>query len=177
MRRRSQTRLSVLGALATEPATGYGVRSAIIETLGHFWHESFGQIYPTLTALEAEGLVKRDKEGRFAITSRGRAELSAMLAEEPEPQLPRNGLLLRLFFAAHLPKGRALALVDAAAASARRKLAELEAVERVIVAEGRAESALWRATVRYGVLHAKATIAWADETRQLFTQRSSPSRG
>ena len=52
MSRKSQTELAVLGALAVEPATGYGVRQAITQTLGHFWQESFGQIYPCLADLE-----------------------------------------------------------------------------------------------------------------------------
>jgi DNA-binding PadR family transcriptional regulator len=173
MSRRSQTRLSVLGALATEPATGYGVRRAIIETLGHFWHESFGQIYPTLAALEEEGLVERDAQGRFSITDRGRAELTAMLAEPPEPQPPRNGLLLRIFFAPHLSRKQARALLDSTADAAKNKLAELEAIERGLNDETRSEAVFWRATVRYGVHHARATIAWVDETRALFEARRS----
>jgi DNA-binding PadR family transcriptional regulator len=39
--------------------TGYGLRVAIRDLLGHFWSESFGQIYPTLGELERLGNVKR----------------------------------------------------------------------------------------------------------------------
>lgn len=177
MSRRSQTRLSVLGALATEPATGYGVRRAIIETLGHFWHESFGQIYPTLAALEEDELVERDADGRFTITKRGRDELASMLAEEPEAPPPRNGLLLRIFFAQHLGRKRALELLESTADAAKKKLAEFDAIERAIDEEARPEAPFWRATVRYGVFHARATIAWVEETRALFEKpRAAKSR-
>ena len=51
MSRQSQTEVAVLGALSVEPMSGYAARRAITETLGHFWSESFGQIYPTLASL------------------------------------------------------------------------------------------------------------------------------
>ena len=62
MARRSQTELAVLGALSTGPMSGYELRAAISEVLGHFWHESYGQIYPCLAALEEAG---------FHLTPRG----------------------------------------------------------------------------------------------------------
>ena len=59
MSRQSKTELAVLGALSVQPMSGYAVRAAITETLGHFWSESFGQIYPTLARLESDALVVR----------------------------------------------------------------------------------------------------------------------
>jgi DNA-binding PadR family transcriptional regulator len=46
MARQAQTSTAVLGALSVEPMTGYEIRQVIADVLGHFWHESFGQIYP-----------------------------------------------------------------------------------------------------------------------------------
>ena len=59
--------------------TGYALREAIVEVLGHFWRESFGQIYPILQKLEAEGLVAcvgaegrgRRQSRKYAITETG----------------------------------------------------------------------------------------------------------
>jgi DNA-binding PadR family transcriptional regulator len=53
MPRSSQTETAVLGALSVMPMTGYALREAIRDVLGHFWSESFGQIYPTLAAERA----------------------------------------------------------------------------------------------------------------------------
>ena len=68
MARHSQTEVAVLGALSTGPMSGYELRAAITEVLGHFWHESYGQIYPCLPALEEAGSVRRTGPGRTSGT-------------------------------------------------------------------------------------------------------------
>ena len=103
MPRKAQTETAVLGALSVEPMTGYAVREAIRDVLGHFWSESFGQIYPTLKSLEEQGFITRTGTERtgasvFHITAAGEEQLHALLEEPIQPVRPRNGLLLRLFF-------------------------------------------------------------------------------
>ena len=56
--RPSQTEMAVLGALSVQPMTAYAMREAIRDVLGHFWSESFGQIYPTLKRLAGEALIE-----------------------------------------------------------------------------------------------------------------------
>ena len=102
-----QTDQAVLGALSVESMSGYALRQAISDVLGHFWSESFGQIYPTLAELRAAGLVEvtqadADSKPKFAITGRGPEHLRARLSEPPQSARPRNGTLLRLFFGRHL---------------------------------------------------------------------------
>jgi hypothetical protein len=46
------------------PMTGYALRSAIRDILGHFWSESFGQIYSTLAGLTKVGLLWRQEVPR-----------------------------------------------------------------------------------------------------------------
>jgi DNA-binding PadR family transcriptional regulator len=162
--RKSQTQVAVLGALAVEDASGYGVRKSITETLGHFWHESFGQIYPTLATLEGDGLVSRTPAGQFSITPAGVQRLTELLSEPVEPMRPRNGLLLRLFFASHLPDGMARQLVEQARDQARTALADYAAIEAEVAAEAHPDADHWLATVRYGIHHAEATLDWAEET-------------
>ena len=83
-RRASRTPWVVLGLLAYEPMTGYDLKAAIQATVGHFWQESYGQLYPTLHALRDDGLVTMTREavgGRTrnvcAITDEGRAAVLA----------------------------------------------------------------------------------------------------
>ena len=64
MARASQTEAAVLGVLSVQSMTGYAVREAIRDVLGHFWNESFGQIYPTLAQLQRDGLVQRSQGER-----------------------------------------------------------------------------------------------------------------
>lgn len=167
--RSSQTRTAVLGALSIEPMTGYAVREAIRETLGHFWSESFGQIYPTLAELERDGLVERQGGARtgssaFALTPAGRTELRALLAEPPQPGAPRNGVLLRLFFGRTLGPEACAALVRDARDRAEQQLTALAAArtdhDHVEHAE---DSPYWLLTIAAGEHAARATLAWADE--------------
>lgn len=168
MARRSQTELAVLGALSTGPMTGYEVRAAITETLGHFWQESFGQIYPTLAALEADGLVRRRGEGRTSgsvveITEAGTDRLRRLLAE-PHPSAPRrNALLLRLFFGEHLPHGRARELLVEVEEGSTAALEQYAAIRSEPADDDPAQT--YRTiTLSFGEHVARAQRDWARES-------------
>lgn len=97
----------MLGMLARMPQTGYTIKKWLENEYSHFWQESFGQIYPTLKKLVAEGLaVSSNQEqpgnGRgqivYSITDAGRKELSDWLREEPEIEKIRYELLLKISF-------------------------------------------------------------------------------
>jgi DNA-binding PadR family transcriptional regulator len=170
MIRTNQTETAVLGALSVQPMTGYAVREAIRDVLGHFWSESFGQIYPTLAELEHQGHVRRHGSKRpgsssFAITAAGRRRLRALLAEPIQPEPPRNGLMLRLFFGRQLGPDACRALVERARADAERRLEEFRSIRSEIERdEAHAEDRpYWLLTEAAGEQGARATIAWADE--------------
>ena len=168
MARTSQTRLAVLGALSIEPMTGYALRQGITETLGHFWSESFGQIYPALSALEAEGLVRRTGAGRtsgstFELTDAGRAHLRALLAEPAEAAPPRNGLLLRLFFGRQLGAEACRDLLRATLADAEAAVERYRALRASVAAEDGPDVPYWLVTVMAGEHSAAAQAAWARE--------------
>lgn len=172
MARTAQTRTAVLGALSVEPMTGYELRQAITTVLGHFWHESFGQIYPTLADLEAEGLVTaspgdRANSRRFALTAAGRNALRDLLSEPPVPQPPRNGTLLRVFFGPALGPDALAALLDSEEAEVRTRLATYAGIRAGLIAEAEHpdHAPYWLATVRAGELSAQAHLQWLEETR------------
>ncbi len=169
MARRSQTELAVLGALSTGPMSGYELRRAITEVLGHFWHESFGQIYPCLTTLEEAGAVRRTGPGRtsgtvFAITPSGELRLRALLAEPHTAPPARNGLLLRLFFGSHLPPGAPESLLEEAEQAASRALDEYAVVRGSLDDDASREQALRTITLSFGEHLARAQLAWAQES-------------
>lgn len=170
MARSSQTDMAVLGALSIEPMTGYALREAIRDVLGHFWRESFGQIYPALAGLEREGFVRRSGSARagsstFAITRPGTERLRELLAEPIQAAPARNGLLLRLFFGRTLGVEACRALVAEAEAEARQRLLTFDELAAEIAGEPqRADDApFWHLTVSAGRHSAHATIAWARE--------------
>ena len=169
--RSSQTRMAVLGALSIEPMTAYAMREAIRDVLGHFWSESFGQIYPALQALEEAGHVRRRDGARarssvFEITASGTAHLVELLSEPIRDTPPRNGLMLRLFFGRTLGRAKCRELLEATREAAGRKLAEYETLlAQLSAAEG--DTPDWpfiQVTIRAGIHHSRSTLAWADES-------------
>lgn len=175
MSRPPTTELAVLGALSVEPMSGYAVRTAITGTLGHFWSESFGQIYPTLARLESERLVRRDGEGRtsgstYRLTAAGRRRLVALLHEPIASSPPRNGTLLRLFFGGLLGDDACAQILDEAQQRAHEQLALLEGVRAELGAEVASDpDARYRlVTVLAGLHAARAQVAWVDESRELL---------
>jgi DNA-binding PadR family transcriptional regulator len=178
--RSSQTRTAVLGALSVMPMTGYALREAIREVLGHFWSESFGQIYPALAELERDGYVERRESARngsstFRITPSGTAQLRELLSEPIQRDPPRNGLLLRLFFGRHLGPAACRALVLDARAEAERRLAEYVAIRTDIAQapETAGERPYQLLTLAFGEHTARAAIAWANEAVAALDQLDS----
>jgi len=183
MARASQTETAVLGALSVMPMTGYALREAIREVLGHFWSESFGQIYPALADLEQRGDVRRAGSGRtgastFAITPAGEARLKELLGEPVQEVPPRNGLMLRLFFGRQLGPQACRSLVLGARAEAERRLAQFEAIRREPPEEETAQDRpYWLLTVSAGEHSARAAIDWADEALAALDELERPRGG
>ena len=163
----SQTDMAVLGALSIQPMSGYALREAIGDVLGHFWSESFGQIYPTLRALEREGLVVRAGTARaggatFTVTDTGRHRLRELLTEPVRKVPPRNGLLLRLFFGRTLGSAACRELIAGARAAEVARLAEFDRLLADNDAEGEPDSPYIRMTILAGRHSAEAALRWAD---------------
>ena len=183
MARASQTETAVLGALSVMPMTGYALREAIREVLGHFWSESFGQIYPALADLEQRGDVRRAGSGRtgastFAITAAGEARLKELLREPVQQVPPRNGLMLRLFFGRQLGPQACRSLVLSARAEAERRLAQFEAIRREPPDEETAQDRpYWLLTISAGEHSARAAIDWADEALAALDELERPRGG
>ena len=105
MPRENKTKYAVLGLLAYGPLSGYDIKRIYAQSLGNFWSESYGHIYPILKRLEEEGLATREVQHHtgkpdrnvYTITEAGRAELHRWLAQPPEPVRERVELLLKLF--------------------------------------------------------------------------------
>jgi DNA-binding PadR family transcriptional regulator len=169
MARSDQTQMAVLGALSIRPMTGYALREEIVSTLGHFWSESFGQIYPALAQLEQQHLVERRGDGTrsssFAVTPAGLARLRDLLAEPAQVARPRNGVLLRLFFGRQLGPSRCRELVRERRESAVRSLAELARARADVEGDPslREQAPYILLTISAGEHSAHAAISWADE--------------
>jgi DNA-binding PadR family transcriptional regulator len=73
---RGDVRAAIIALLAEEPMHGYQIITELTERSGGVWNPSPGSVYPTLQALEDQGLVTADKsEGKrvFSLTDEGKA--------------------------------------------------------------------------------------------------------
>jgi DNA-binding PadR family transcriptional regulator len=85
-KRRGDVRAALLLLLAEEPRNGYQLMQAIEELSGGRWRPSPGSIYPTLSQLEDEGLIRaveRDATKLFEMTDAGREHMAERHHEPP----------------------------------------------------------------------------------------------
>lgn len=172
-RRTSSTPDILLGLLSIEPMSGYDLGRAIRDSVGHFWNESYGQIYPTLRQLADQGFVTSREErshGRpdrrvYAITPQGRQRLRAWLELPPQPEVPRNELLLKFFFGDQVPPRVLIGHLERMAAEHRAILHLLAAAGTASrQAEGQQPAArYWRLAARFGQLELEAHLRWSEE--------------
>jgi DNA-binding PadR family transcriptional regulator len=154
--------------------TGYRIRQVVSETIGYFWQESFGQIYPALKRLHAGGFVtrrvhrQRGKPDRheYSITAKGRAQLEQWLAQEPDPERVRHELLLKLFFGRQGDAKDLLHHVDKYADRQESLLESYSFIRAHYFKEMPEDPGqpYWELTLTYGEHLAKARLQWARET-------------
>jgi DNA-binding PadR family transcriptional regulator len=187
--RARSTPYAVLGLLGFAPMSGYDIRKEAEGSVGYFWSESYGQIYPALRDLAAKGWIKRRPGGRggnrdrhvYEITQRGRQALAAWRAEPPRDAPARNELLLKLFFGGSDSVAREIEWIDQLLAGARDGLAEFGRIREQLMRERRDHPSLpfWLITLSYGEHRSRAILRWGRETRKTLRamERGAEKRG
>jgi DNA-binding PadR family transcriptional regulator len=165
---------ALLGLLSLGPMSGYDIRQLIPRSIGYFWNESYGQIYPGLKRLAEAGLVEKKTERKkgspdrhlYSLTAAGREQLRQWLKLPVADEVPRNELLLKLFFGAHVSPG----------VSREHVAAYLEMHEKTLKAYGALAKALrkdeandpqlpyWLMTLNMGRHRTAAIVTWCRET-------------
>jgi PadR family transcriptional regulator AphA len=176
----------LLGVLAIEPMSGYDLGLTIRQSVGHFWNESYGQIYPNLKKLASEGFVIRKTERQkgkpdrhiYSITEKGRERLKRWLAVPPQPEIPRNELLLKLFFGEQVPTEILIGYVERMANERRGFLELLERAEREEIEKNRhyPGAPYWRMAAHFGQIEMRAHLRWAEETLAELKKMASKRR-
>ena len=168
------TAKALLGLLSIGPMSGYDLRQLIPWSIGQFWNESYGQIYPALKQMTADGLVEREterQEGRpdkhvYSLTRAGRRELREWLKLPVVEEIPRSELLLKLFFGAHAEKGVSREHVMAFLTAQESALKVYEATEKQLKKDEAKDPQLpyWLMTLNFGRHRSRAAVKWAKET-------------
>ena len=172
-KRSSSSREVLLGLLTIESMSGYDLGQTIRDSVGHFWNESYGQIYPNLKRLAAEGLVSAKTERQkakpdrhiYSITKKGREHLIAWLAVEPQTEIPRNELLLKLFFGAQVSAQVLIGFVERMAKQEGMVLHQFKRIHGEIERNKQyPDTPYWKMAARFGQFELEAHLRWAEET-------------
>jgi PadR family transcriptional regulator, regulatory protein AphA len=158
--------------------SGYDLRKEVATSIGYFWSESYGQIYPSLRALRSKGWIRRQRGGDhretdrtrhvYEITREGRKALAAWRALPPGEIPVRNELLLKLFFGT----GSTVALEKVWIGRLEtRERAALETYAKIrvqLLSEQRRHPSLpfWLMTLSYGEHRSRSVIRWCRTTRR-----------
>jgi PadR family transcriptional regulator AphA len=185
-RRVNTSQYAVLGMLSVGPQSGYDLKKLIDRSIAHFWSESFGQIYPILRRLEADGLAVRRRAGAggardrqvYAITPTGLEALARWLVHPARPDGFRSELLLKLFLGGRISVDDNVRQVQQFKAGQVELLRIYGDVERRLHREqaGHPDLPYWLMTLRYGVRRTTALVRWSDETLRALERLRRRSR-
>jgi len=174
MGKENKSKYALLGMLSLAPLSGYEMKKLVNTSIGHFWNESYPQIYPMLKQLTQEGLTTssiQKNEGRaessvYRLTEQGWEELRHWLAEPFEYQIERNELLLKLFFGSFASIPINVEHIQRHRSMQAQQLHTYEQTEADIRSRWSTHPHLpyWIMTLSYGKHIAQAMIEWCDET-------------
>jgi len=173
MAKTNKTEYALLGLLAMGPKSGYDIKKDADTMLRHFWHESFGQIYPRLNRLHEKGFVDKDEEVQegkpnryvYTLTDAGRAALDEWLGKPAERMRPRNELLLKLFFGRFTNPAALLDVLADYREQRQAMLQTLEAISAQLEQEAQAEPdyRYWMLTLDFGQRALHTQLEWTED--------------
>ena len=172
--------MAILGLLAIEPMSGYDLKKVCEQSLAHFWHASFGNLYPRLKLLVAAGHVRRRRQARtdapdaFVYTLRptGRAQLRRWIREPPAPERVHSEFVLKIFLGAHADLACVEQMVIDHERDQERVRDSLKASERSLRSEMAEypDAAYWMMALKRGQLLNKARLRWCKESRVMIAK-------
>lgn len=168
---------ALLGLIAAEPMSGYGLSRLFERTLARAWPARHPQIYPALAELEEQGLLRVSETGprrrkTYAVTEDGVAEVQRWLRETAPDRTVRNETILRLFMLWLLDSHEAVAFFDDEIESHRQRLAGFEQTladdERQRREYGTAQGGIAfcaSLALEWGLRYEREYIEWATQAR------------
>ena len=167
----------ILGLLSHEDLTGYDIKKRLDGAIGFFWKGSFGNIYPSLTAMEKEGLVSKKKGSKtggraripYHITKQGTKTLQTWLQEEQASNELRYETLLKLYFGGAVDRKVSIRNIQLFEEDVKRNLAVLnmykENLEKILDED---DHIFYYLTVTFGIDTYEAYIKWCTKAKKLL---------
>ena len=180
MAKTNKSKYALLGVLSLMSGSGYDIKKFCDSSIGYFWNENYGHIYPVLKTMEQDEVITKQveqTEGRpsknvYSITEKGREELKDWLMLPIEHEPGRSELLLKIFWAKDIPVENIIEKLQQIKAESEKELIEYSKVEIGLKAHkdqiDKKNLMLWITTVSYGKYAAEANIKWCDETLKIL---------
>lgn len=176
----SPTAYVILGMVRKAPRSGYEIKAAVDRSTRFFWAASYGQIYPELRRLSEAGLIAGSEaptgERRrtvYEITADGEEELRAWLRRPPRTFELREEGLMKLFFAAALPRREAAEILRS---MREQRLAMLARLREIEAAEAGLEDPYPLLVLRSGIEFAEWFAGWCERTEAELLGAPAPER-
>lgn len=169
--------LVILGLLAHEDLTGYDIKKKIDGSISFFWKGSFGSIYPALSDMEKQGLLKRKKSdntgGRekiaYHLTQKGNDALKNWLKEGSVSNELKYETLLKLYFGGVEERSVTIRNIELFEESIRDDLEILKYyksnLEKVLNEE---DHLYYYLTVTFGIDTYEAYLKWCTKSKKLL---------
>ncbi|MDD7425571.1 MAG: PadR family transcriptional regulator [[Actinobacillus] rossii] len=107
MAKKSTLKYILLGLIKRKPRSGYDLDQAFKKEVGEFWQTQHSQIYPELSKMESQGLIRYEVEITgvklekkiYSLTELGQKTLRQWI-HQPSDDLPinRDEFILKIFF-------------------------------------------------------------------------------
>lgn len=171
MKRINKTRYALLGMLSHQPMSGYDIKKTLKGSTQYFWQESDGQIYPILAELLKEKSVTKlaatsaggRKRHIYQISTKGLQELKNWLMQEVTPPVPRNELLLKLFFGALAPLEINQQHILEHQRQLEKRLETYQKIDQGLADEQSPHQLYWQMTVEFGKQIIQAQLSWCED--------------
>ncbi|WPC44512.1 PadR family transcriptional regulator [Clostridium sp. JS66] len=170
----NKTKYALLGVLTLSSGSGYDIKKFCDSSIGHFWHENYGHIYPVLKKMEEEGLITKEvqqTEGRpskniYSITEEGKKELEEWLMLPVEQEPARSELLLKIFCSKDIPVKNVIEKVRKIKEECEEELQVYSKIKKLLSSNkiNKKNSILWISTVNFGMHDCEAKLKWCEET-------------
>lgn len=177
--------------------SGYEIKKIIEIGLQHFWCESYGQLYPTLNQLVADGHALRSEDsgtGRrkrhlYTITAKGRRLLLGWLREPTDPTSIRNEMQLKFFLTGRLNEEEGIRLIEEYRVRESARLEDYLKSEKILRAavrkqtfpeelaglagpvDGSNQVLMFLLTLQHGVLITEARLTWCKNALKALRAR------
>jgi DNA-binding PadR family transcriptional regulator len=168
----------ILAMIAAGRQTGYDIKQVVDRSTRHFWAASYGQIYPELRRLEAQGLVRGESDPRggrartvYELTPAGEEALSSWLEPAPDPTFEvRDEGMLKLFFSDIGTPEQRVENLRAMRDAHQRTVAQLEGLAAKAEHMGTGP----RLTLELGLGLHRWIVDWCDQAERRLQDEASP---